>query len=1052
MTHPEPLPPPPSPALPPPAPDLLRREAGPLAQVLERLRRRAARLELSRALLWGATAAALVLFIAASLLMLKQRWARPAGWSFATLAFVALLGRGLWQARRARQDDRAAARALGRVAPRDASDLLSAVELAEHPDETSPGLVRAHLARMALVARQIDPRPALTTRPVQIAAGALAVAAIAHVVLWQAGGARAAGAYAYLAFRPSAEIAPLFAPEPIAGDVTLTYRYPAHQKREPRTVAGTAGDIVAPKGTVVRITARADRDVTHAFAVLTKGPGEAAAEPVLVPLNVDGRDLSGELLVTDPGEWRFRFTKPNGSVVAEGPPRPVSIEPDRFPEIRISRPESTLEVQGQETLTVEYSADDDYGLGEVTLVFSRGRGGQEERKVLQRPPNEQRRLRGETNWDLRPLNLRPGDRITYRLEVFDNDAVSGPKRGVSASQVLEVFSQTEHHRRILQKAEEQWERLLSGLGDRLEEPPAGDDGALATADWERRTAAKDQLLAQVAADLRTLSAELADDPRAPPEIGRALGHVGSRVGAAVQRTTTTRSALVRRPTPPAARHFRAALADEIREEEQGVLYLEDLMDRQRLLDLAEMARELQQGREELTRLVEQYKQAPNEETKRQLMGEVAALKQRLHELFRRMQELQQGIQDQHLNEEAAQLMDEGRDMLGQLDEIQKQLSEGNADEALQALEALQKQLEEMERSFNEGAGEVDEQAQRIGQELQKLASDLLDVEAEQQALKNQTDQMRQQARAEAEKKLRELGEQFVKKQRERARQAREALERVPQPLAEALAEDESLQGAMDRLQQLDQALESGDFDEALDQAMRALQQGQQLDMRLQAEAEMARRFPGYGREPQALDGAAKDVRQAQPPMREVVQDLEKLLKQTQPEMSPGDQQKLGEMTKKQENLQKRTEQLQQKLDELGEQMPIFGPQQGNLLKEAAQQMGEAQGALGEKNPRGASSRQGDALQKLQAFKEAMSESQQGGSSGGGIPMPFGGGGSEGDEGQGNGRGFRAQKVEIPTEPGQAPAEFRKDILDAMKDQAPDRYREQVRDYYEELVK
>ena len=45
-----------------------------------------------------------------------------------------------------------------------------------------------------------------------------------------------------------------------------------------------------------------------------------------------------------------------------------------------------------------------------------------------------------------------------------------------------------------------------------------------------------------------------------------------------------------------------------------------------------------------------------------------------------------------------------------------------------------------------------------------------------------------------------------------------------------------------------------------------------------------------------------------------------------------------------------------------------------------------------------------------------------------------------------------EKVRIPgAESFQPPREFRRDLLEAMKEQAPEAYREQVKRYYEELV-
>jgi hypothetical protein len=52
-----------------------------------------------------------------------------------------------------------------------------------------------------------------------------------------------------------------------------------------------------------------------------------------------------------------------------------------------------------------------------------------------------------------------------------------------------------------------------------------------------------------------------------------------------------------------------------------------------------------------------------------------------------------------------------------------------------------------------------------------------------------------------------------------------------------------------------------------------------------------------------------------------------------------------------------------------------------------------------------------------------------------------------------GRGLQQEKVEIPDEdPQRNSRELRKDVMDAMKQGAPERYKEQVKRYYEELVR
>lgn len=1013
-----------------------------LARLLGQVRARAARVELVRALGWGLAAAAGLLLLTVGLVALRFEAARTPGWVLAGLTLLAGGVIGLWRAGRVRRDDAQAARVLGRLHPADASDLLSAVELSRDP-EASASLVAEHLRRMATRAGTLDPRPAVRVRPAVIALSVAAALTAVHLAGARWGGDRAKQAWGFLFFQPIDE-ATLFAPEPIAGDVTLTYRYPAHTGRAPKRVAGTAGDILAPKGTVVEIEAQADRDVERAFAVYGDTP---------IPMRVEGRHLSGELLVGASGEWRFRYATEKGRVVARGPARPVVVEADQPPKVILSAPEAELEVDGDERLSLSFEATDDYGLSQLSLVWSFG-DGVEQRKSLQSFSSDlPRRHRAEATWDLSTLGLGPGDRVTYRVEALDNDSVSGVKRGASATQVLKVFSKVEHHREVLRRAQEQWERLLSGLGDRLVEPPAGARGQHVDAEWAKRTLANDQVLTSVGAGLSALAAELAQDERAPKEIGLALGNVGRRVAGAVRQTVRRRAAANEAPSTATAGRLQAALAEEIQQEEQGVLYLEDLFDRQRLLDLAELSRELQSARRELANLVEAFRQEPTDEARRKLMAEVSRLKQRVHDLFRRMQELQKQIQDRHLNQEAAEALDEGTDLLSELDKIQQSLAGGDTDAALKALEELQKQLEKLEQQFNEGAGEASPEMQEVGRKLQELASDLMDVEAEQQALRDETEKLQSSQREAQRKKLEELGAEFVKKQRDRVAKAAKELEQIDPSVAEMLVLDEEQQRALERLAQLDQALQGGDFDEALDQAEQALDHGSLLKRRLESETRRGGGLPSWRHDPDFAP-AADHARRAETPMAEVVRDLDQLMRQAQPRLSDAQRQKLQELAKKQGEAGQRTEQLKQKLDEIGKQAPLFGPQEQAMLEEAQQRMGDAQGRLETTDPRGASAQQGKALEQLQAMRQAMQDAanQQGsGQGGGGIPMPFARSG--GGEGDGQGQGMKQEKVEIPTaDQSRAPEAFRKDILDAMKDETPEAYRERVRNYYEELVK
>jgi len=74
-----------------------------------------------------------------------------------------------------------------------------------------------------------------------------------------------------------------------------------------------------------------------------------------------------------------------------------------------------------------------------------------------------------------------------------------------------------------------------------------------------------------------------------------------------------------------------------------------------------------------------------------------------------------------------------------------------------------------------------------------------------------------------------------------------------------------------------------------------------------------------------------------------------------------------------------------------------------------------------------------------------------GGGGGGFPFPFASSGSPGHDGT-DGDPSR-EKVEIPqVDASKAREQFRRDLLEAMKQGTPETYRGEVKRYYEELVK
>ena len=145
----------------------------------------------------------------------------------------------------------------------------------------------------------------------------------------------------------------------------------------------------------------------------------------------------------------------------------------------------------------------------------------------------------------------------------------------------------------------------------------------------------------------------------------------------------------------------------------------------------------------------------------------------------------------------------------------------------------------------------------------------------------------------------------------------------------------------------------------------------------------------------------------------------------------------GEMREQaaaQRHLMARTKNLKAWIKDAGDNPRFLVHQAGMALDEAAVHMEQGVSRLEDKQVRDALEAQTAALEVLARLREDLKR--------GGDLVPF----------EAQPVAFKAD-VDIP-EPDdyQVPVEFRKDILDAMRDEAPSDYRDAIRRYYETLVR
>jgi hypothetical protein len=177
--------------------------------------------------------------------------------------------------------------------------------------------------------------------------------------------------------------------------------------------------------------------------------------------------------------------------------------------------------------------------------------------------------------------------------------------------------------------------------------------------------------------------------------------------------------------------------------------------------------------------------------------------------------------------------------------------------------------------------------------------------------------------------------------------------------------------------------------------------------------------------------------------QEVEQDLSKLFSEARKQMqqqAAGDQQQRQKMGQQQSELAEAVRQLQQRMGEQGQKMPGLGEATMDKAGKAAEAMSEAARQLRQGRPGQARPGQQQAMSELEGIMQGLKQANQ--------PQRADRQGQQQQQ-RHNGK----DKVEIPdADDHQSPAAFRKDLLDAMKDKAPEQWQQPVKRYYESLVK
>ncbi len=212
------------------------------------------------------------------------------------------------------------------------------------------------------------------------------------------------------------EVEVLKKPNIVGFDITLDY--PRYTGRKDELVANI-GDVVVPVGTNLRwkFTSQNTEELGIKFS----------REKGLLKTERVGGQSFGLKRRAMKDENYMVYVSNQYLQNADSVGYSISVTPDLYPTINVEKFEDSTD---SKLLFFVGDASDDYGLRSLTFNYTLQPGDGEtpatmETVPLQTDPGSQTNY--DYTWDIQPMELSPGDQLTYYFEVYDNDGVNGNK-------------------------------------------------------------------------------------------------------------------------------------------------------------------------------------------------------------------------------------------------------------------------------------------------------------------------------------------------------------------------------------------------------------------------------------------------------------------------------------------------------------------------------------------------------------------------------------------------------------------------------------------------
>ena len=265
---------------------------------------------------------------------------------------------------------------------------------------------------------------------------------------------------------------------PVIKEMVLKIHPPSYTKLQPQVLEDD-GNINTIKGSTIELSIKASKELKSAKIIFSDSTS----------INMNVKDFKAEFKfrATKSGYYKIVIYDIDGYQNLNPVEYQINLSEDLPPSITLLMPSGTVDLTENMRLPLIFRIRDDYGFSRLNLnyklSYSKYEQPREKYTIVEIPHGNSLDTVITYIWNLTNMNLVTEDVVTYYLEVFDNDYISGPKpaqtplmqvRIPSLEEILaegnEKFEKTIDEAKSIQKEVEEIKQKLQELDKEIKTP------------------------------------------------------------------------------------------------------------------------------------------------------------------------------------------------------------------------------------------------------------------------------------------------------------------------------------------------------------------------------------------------------------------------------------------------------------------------------------------------------------------------------------------------------------------------------------------------------